>query len=251
MPGFKTLAHISDLHIGRWSRSHRSTVLLHQTLLNSGVDYVAVTGDVTENGREIEYRIFSEIFSDLISQGRVLLVPGNHDRLGNEVAKQMMDGNTMRVFRAHGLYLIRVDTTGEHNRRLFSGHSNFDQAMLAELVALTALSEPEDLVVVMFHHHPLPLPEDLFSEKIANFFGWPYASELAIGKDLIQKLQGLCDLVLHGHRHKSGENIFAAGPRPLSVYNAGASNVLRGFRLFKFAAGKLLHPPEWIEVGSG
>ncbi len=247
---YKTLAHISDLHIGRWSRSFKSTVLLYQTLIKQKVDYVVVSGDVTENGRLAEYRIFNEIFSDLIGQGRVFLVPGNHDRLGHEVANMMMNGNDLEIFRAAGLHLIRLDTTGAHNRRLFSGHGHLDQSRLERLVRAVAEAQPSDLVVVIFHHHPLSLPEDLISEKIASFFRWPYASELALGMELVKKLRGTCDLLLHGHRHKAWEHVFSEDSRPLHIYNAGASNLLGGFRLFKFTPGKLWSPPEWIKVES-
>ncbi|MFH1620457.1 MAG: metallophosphoesterase [Patescibacteria group bacterium] len=248
--GYKTIAHISDLHIGRWSRGYKSTVLLQKALKKIEADLIVVTGDITENGRLAEYRIFNEIFSDFLDQGRVLIVPGNHDRLGHEVANKIMDGRDMEVFHTDGLYLVKVDTTGEHNRRLFSGHGNFDQSMLTHLLKLISEAGSNDLVIVIFHHHPLPLAEDLISEKIASFLGWPYASELSIGTELIERLRGKCDLVLHGHRHQYSENIFVEGSRPLRIYNAGASNLHRRFRLFKYASGKLLESPDWIDVAS-
>jgi metallophosphoesterase superfamily enzyme len=47
---------------------------------------VLVTGDVTHRGRLREWAAFEKAFEPLIESGRLTAVPGNHDRLGDDMA---------------------------------------------------------------------------------------------------------------------------------------------------------------------
>ncbi|MFP2926377.1 metallophosphoesterase, partial [Pyxidicoccus sp. 3LG] len=69
---------------------------------------------------------------------------------------------------------------------------------------------------------------------------WPW------GAELVTRVQGRCDLILHGHRHVPRERVLeeAAG-RPLRIYNSGSSTELGRFRVFRHAAGRLLDEPAW------
>ena len=42
-------------------------------------------------------------------------------------------------------------------------------------------------------------------ERVITQLGWPNAAELASGQEMVARLQGRCDLVLHGHRHRPAE----------------------------------------------
>ena len=100
------------------------------------------------------------------------------------------------------------------------------------------------------HHHPLPMPEEGVGERFASAVGWPHASELALGAELIAIARGRCDLVLHGHRHvPSGSSQPGSPGRPLTVYNGGASTELGSFRLFTHERGRLLREPSWVHSG--
>ncbi len=94
----------------------------------------------------------------------------------------------------------------------------------------------------------MPQPEDYWLEKMATFFRLPFAKELRLGQDLIQDLVGRCDLILHGHRHKSLETSIASGPRALTIFNAGSSTELEGFRLFRWNNGVLVGSPQWCSL---
>jgi hypothetical protein len=76
--------------------------------------------------------------------------------------------------------------------------------------------------------------------------GWPHASELALGAELVRRVQGRCDLILHGHRHVPHERDL--GPlqgRGLRIYNSGSSIELGSFRVFRHASGRLVGEPTW------
>jgi hypothetical protein len=107
---------------------------------------------------------------------------------------------------------------------------------------------PGELVVLALHHHPLPLPAENLPERVASRLGWPWVGELARGRSLLSRVTGRADLVLHGHRHVPRALSIAPGRRPLTVYNAGSSTELGGFRVFRHVDGALAGPPAWHDV---
>jgi 3',5'-cyclic AMP phosphodiesterase CpdA len=240
----RTLAHLSDLHFGAGERAAESAAALCRTLASARVDHVVVTGDVTHRGRYDELAEFEDAFAEL--DGRLTVVPGNHDRLGDDAASELMSGGRVQVDARGGLHVVRVDSTGPHNRYVFAGHG---ELTLEDLHAIDeALEAPADaLVVVILHHHPLPLPEEEPLEKIASFVGLPFAAELDRGRTLLERLRGRADLVLHGHRHvPAAHTLYATEERPLRVFNAGSSTELGRARLFAHAGGRLVAPPAWL-----
>jgi Icc protein len=101
--------------------------------------------------------------------------------------------------------------------------------------------------VLLLHHHPLALPEETWLERWSERLRLPYCSELPLGRELLRRVRGRCDLVLHGHRHVPREiHLGAPGERPLALYNAGSSTQLRRARLFSHADGALAGPPRWL-----
>ena len=83
----RKLAHVSDLHIGRSVESDARAVRLCQALIEARVDHVVVTGDVTHKGRRRELARFEETFAPLREAGRLTVIPGNHDRLGDDARR--------------------------------------------------------------------------------------------------------------------------------------------------------------------
>ena len=244
------VAHLSDLHIGYAPERSKVAQALCDALVVHGVDHVVVTGDLTERGRIRQMEEFRKIFYPYISTGRLTMMPGNHDRLDDEVAKEMMGGERVQVVRDRGMHLVRLDTTGPHNRWLFQSHGKIDERVIEEVGRAVDLAEPTDLVVLALHHHLLPLPGDWWLEHVSVWFHLPYAKELYLGRLLIECMRGKCDLILHGHRHASRETNFPHETRDLNIYNAGSSTELGGFRLFSYAEGKLVGAPIWVDVRS-
>jgi 3',5'-cyclic AMP phosphodiesterase CpdA len=248
----KKLAHLSDLHMGRDPGTRRRAEALCARLLADEIDDVLVTGDVTHRGRAAEWAQFLDVFAPLYD--RITLVPGNHDRLGDDVAALMMDGGPegegrVDVVDRPGLRLVRVDSTAPHNRFLVAGHGALCDRLIARCV--TALEHvPDDaLRVVLLHHHVLPAPVETFPEVLADLVALPFASELPLGTRLLEQLVGRADLVLHGHRHVPGAHELPEGDplRPLGVYNAGSSTALGAFRVFRHLAG-VRAPAFWTHL---
>ena len=245
----RTLAHLSDLHIGLSSRMERVAATICDALVASDVDHVVVTGDVTHGGRASEMKRFFEVFRPLVSRGKLSVIPGNHDRLRDDAGCSLM-ANRAEAERRDGLYLMKVDSTGPHNRSFVAGHGELNQALIDEIQALLHCAPVEALCVILIHHHVLPLPVETFVEWFATSMRWPFAHELSLGHQLLNRSVGLCDLVLHGHRHIPRQACFSPGPRPLHVYNAGSSTELCGYRVFSHADGQLLGSPAWIDVSA-
>jgi 3',5'-cyclic AMP phosphodiesterase CpdA len=242
------IAHLSDLHIGRDAATDRAAELLAEAVEDAGVASVIVTGDVTHRGRTAELSRFEALFRRLDALGRLVVVPGNHDRLGDGAAAALMPGGRVAVASRPGLYVVRVDSTGPHNRRLLSAHGLLTEADLAAVDSALEAAPEGALTVLALHHHPLALPPDALSEHLSDLLGWPNAAELQRGGELLALARSRCDLVLHGHRHIPSEHLLGAGDeRPLRVANAGSTTELLRFRVFAARGGRV-DAHGWVEV---
>jgi 3',5'-cyclic AMP phosphodiesterase CpdA len=227
------------------------TRAIADTLLAAKVDHVVVTGDLTNRGRTAELDAYREAFAPLIASGRVTSIPGNHDRLGDDVRDRIMEGARVQIETVEGLHLVRVDSTGPHNRRWLQGHGKLTMQDVHAIDEALDEAAPDALRVVLLHHHPLPLPEDSFGEKLPRWLGWPFTLELASGVGLLERIVGRCDLVLHGHRHvPNARHIGRDGDRPMIVCNAGSSTQLGRVRLFAHRDGALSLSPMWLDVAA-
>jgi Icc protein len=242
-------AHISDLHIGRSAESDANAARLCAALIQSGIEDIVATGDITHRGLWSEYSEFMAIFSPLIGAGRLSVMPGNHDCLGDDVSQALMPGERVQVSPRPGMYLVRVNSTAPHNRSWLSGHGSLDESDLDSIDTALAAAPKGHLVVIALHHHVLPMPEDHAMERLSSWLGFAYTSELERGRDLLARVRGRCDLVLHGHRHRPrGIRLYGA-ERHLHVFNAGSSTELGRVRVFSHdGAGRLMGGPLWLDV---
>jgi 3',5'-cyclic AMP phosphodiesterase CpdA len=241
----RTLAHISDLHLGRDAATDEAVAAAAAALAAAGVDEVLVTGDVTHRGRSEELATFERAFAPI--RDRLVVVPGNHDRPGDDVAWTLMPARRVDVEIRPGLFVVRVDSTAPHNARVTSSHGELGRDDLAAIARAVASAPRGALVAVMLHHHVLPLPEDHLVERVASWLGLPHAAELERGRELVDLLLGRCDLVLHGHRHAAAE--LAAGERgrrSLRVVNAGCTPDAGRIRVVAHAGGRIVGE-RWIE----
>lgn len=250
MHGTRTLAHVSDLHVGHSRARDLATRELCQALAYSDVDAVLMTGDVTHRGRVGELELFHRLCSPLLETGKVVIVPGNHDRLGDDVAGRLMgQGGRVQVSELEDLYVVRVDSTGPHNRVARASHGVLSLHDLESIDRALADAPETSLRVLALHHHPLPLPDDSTVERFLSAVGIASSAELRDGADLIRRVIGACDLILHGHRHRPAVIQFGAPSAPfLGVYNAGSSSELQMVRIFEHRDGHLLHQPRWLRI---
>jgi len=245
----KTLAHISDLHIGRDAHTDAAVSEIAAALLDAGVDDVLVTGDVTHRGRRVELAACLNALSPLAK--RLLLVPGNHDRLGEDVGGALMPGSRVQAEHRPGLFVIRLDSTAPHNRHLIAAHGELSPNDVAAVEGAVANAPTDALVVLMLHHHLLPLPADHLTERLSSLLGWPNAAELFLGRYLVDRLCGRCDLILHGHRHAASELVLHSNSnRPLRVLNAGSTPELGRARVITHVSGRIV-AEKWLQVSSG
>jgi 3',5'-cyclic AMP phosphodiesterase CpdA len=241
-----TLVHISDLHVGQDAKTDARAARVAQAVVESDADVVLVTGDVTHRGSRQELARFEKMFRPLRS--RLVAVPGNHDRMGDDVAGLLMSGPRVQVEERPGLWIVRVDSTAEHNRSMIDSHGELTPRDVEDVAGAVDAAPPDALVVVMLHHHVLPLPEDHLGERISSFLGWPYAEELPLGLDLVALIQARCHLVLHGHRHREAQvTVPGADGKMLHVLNAGSSPRLARIRMLTHERGRLLHS-RWLDV---
>jgi len=246
------IAHVSDLHIGRDARTDEAARSVAEALEDAGVGAVVLTGDVTNRGRAAELETFRAMFGRLLARRRFWVVPGNHDRLGDGAGDAFMRGTRVAVEHSPGLHVVRLDSTGPHNRHLLAAHGLLTLADLNAVDSALAAAPEGALTVLALHHHLLPLPGDGLGERIADLFGLPHVTELPLGAALLARIQGRCDLVLHGHRHVPAELVLgAATDRPLRVLNAGATGHLGSIRVLS-ARGNRVTDAEWLEIdGAG
>jgi Icc protein len=245
------LAHLSDLHIGRGQRTDARAAALCRMLLERAVDHVVVSGDLTHRGRRRELARFQDIFAPFLERGRVSLVPGNHDRLGDDLGDELMGPARVRSASHPGLYLVRLDTTGRHNRSFIAGHGALTEQDLAAVRRALDQAPAGAVVALVMHHHPLPLPHDNTAERWLSRLGWSSGAELPLGGALTEILRGRCDLVLHGHRHRPSTAVLAnAAGRALILCNAGSSTDLGHVRVFMHRSGKLVGAPIWMTAAA-
>lgn len=245
----RTLAHLSDLHLDLSPSSDTTAQALVESLLTGRVDHVVVTGDLTHQGGRREYQRFRELFAPLLDAGRLTFIPGNHDRTGEDAGRAWMNGQKVRVEEHEGLYLVCVDSTGPHNRDYFACHGVLTPGVLDAVDSALSAAPLGALTAVLLHHHVLPLPEESFPERLATRLGWPHAAELALGAELVQRIQGRCDLILHGHRHVPREiDLGRPRGRALRIYNSGSSVELGRFRVFSHVGGRLTGEPLWRQA---
>lgn len=244
--GAKTLAHLSDLHLGRSLATETAARRLCETLQATGIDHVVVTGDITHRGRCRDLELFFDIFAPFERAGRLTVVPGNHDRNGEDCGVDLMGGCRVDVQERPGIHLVRVDTTADHNRRVIESHGVLSREVAREVERAVDAARPQALVVVALHHHLLPLPVESLGEWFAERVGWPNAEELSVGRELIHRLRGRCDLILHGHRHIPTAIAVQDNLRPLTIFNAGSSTELGRARVFIHDAGRLICSPMWM-----
>jgi 3',5'-cyclic-AMP phosphodiesterase len=243
----KTLAHVSDLHIGKSVETERRAIGIRDALLAADVDHVVVTGDLTHRGRIGELAVFWRIFGPLRDLDRLTIIPGNHDRLGDDLVDAIQDGPRVAVATPPGLHLVRFDSTAPHNRSWLSGHGEMLPEDIEAIHAATAGAAADSVVAVLLHHHVLPLPADHAAERLCSWLGWPYADELASGPALLDALRGRCDLVLHGHRHTPRSTVlYPDETRQLAIFNAGSSTELGRVRIFCHEDGRVLDGPGWL-----
>jgi 3',5'-cyclic AMP phosphodiesterase CpdA len=194
------IVHLSDIHFGGEDASAVRTA--PDAVRALAPDLTVVTGDLTANGAEAEFRAAADWLARLPSP--VLVTPGNHDTPYWNLVLRLFE--PFARYRRHigGAVASAFDGPGLSARSLNSARGvqprlNWSKGALS-LVAVKALEWPEDPATLRLFacHHPLVDPE-----------GAPVTGGVPQGPAAIAELarRGV-ELVLSGHLH----NPFAARP---------------------------------------
>lgn len=242
----KKLAHISDLHIGSRGSTVRNRLVVEK-LLEVGPDLIVATGDITDTGGQSQLDIFRDIYAPVID--RLVVVPGNHDAMGDDVRVNFMS-ERLEVVQDESVFVVKLDSTTPHNRFYINSHGEISGEEIDEARRLFDDAGSGRLRILALHHHLLPTPGDYRIEDFISWFGLPFCREIISGHKLLDAMMGSCDLILHGHRHRPVEMFFENGISPLRLHNSGATPILGGFRVFEHEAGSLVDNPQWVHFGA-
>ena len=79
-PDTYSIAHVTDVHIGRQDPPFRDQVFLRTAseINRLGLDFVLITGDLTDQGTPEQYRLFLQLLDHF--EVPTFVTPGNHDR---------------------------------------------------------------------------------------------------------------------------------------------------------------------------
>jgi 3',5'-cyclic AMP phosphodiesterase CpdA len=246
-----TLAHLSDPHLPMpqarlgellnkratgYLNWWRNRVRLHQPQALSGVvadlkaaapDHIALTGDLVNISLAAEFKLAARWLEALGSSADVTLIPGNHDvyvatawpeSLGLWGAYMASDGappaNGFDVFpivRRRGP-LALVGLSSGVTKPPFLATGTLGAVQLERAERLLAELGREGLVRVVLIHHP-PLTTEKHFKRLTD------AAEF---QAMIRRVG--CEIVLHGHNHRS-EMARVAGPTgPVPVVGVASAS---------------------------
>ncbi len=189
---------ISDLH-----NHHHCQARLDYIREQYPDDYLLVTGDLTQNGDEWEYRAIQSQLRYWIDRGRLLAAPGNHDARNAGILWWRREGiktfdATFRTsffglnkpavteFVRDRFVVIRLDSNCENwNWALACGRVGFYQRYcLSNMLEMYGVLGWTRLVAL--HHHP---------------FDRGFGRALLDSKEFMTVLKGRCEILCFGHKH--------------------------------------------------
>lgn len=220
-----TLLHLTDLHFGA---TDKAIVQALVALIRANPpDLVAVSGDLTQGARHVEFRAARGFLDSLGAPW--IAVPGNHDitpyRLGERFLfpyqrwRDEIDPETEPVWSNATVGVVGLNTARRAGPTLDWSRGRVTRPRLARLLArLDAL--PPALLRIVIAHHPLLPPENL---PFTTVVGGSQRALAAMGAHGVA-------LVLAGHLHRSYTRMARPEvPAPLILQGGSATSTrLRG-----------------------
>ncbi|MGD8482171.1 MAG: metallophosphoesterase [Gammaproteobacteria bacterium] len=233
-----TFAHITDAHLtsprgARWQellnkrllsylswRRHRRQVhdsgvlaALMADLKGSGVDHVAITGDLTHLGLSQECREALEWLTALADPKRISLIPGNHDRLVDAawadtvgLWRSFMVSEQPEARPDHDFPALRIrgpvafiGLSSAVPTAPFLATGKLGQRQREELGRLLTRTGLQRLFRVVLIHHP-PVPQA---------YKWRKRLVDCEAVSAVIRKAG-AELVLHGHTHRLTRNVLTS-----------------------------------------
>jgi 3',5'-cyclic AMP phosphodiesterase CpdA len=221
------IAHVSDLHCGS---PHFQADLLERAIEEINElrpDVAVITGDLTSDGYEREYRTARE-FVDQIECENLIVVPGNHDsRNVGYLHFEELFGPRASTLRKRGVTIVAEDSSEpdlDHGQIGRNRYPTIEQEF----------AHPADLRVFVLHHHLLPVPGTGRERNIVYDAG-----------DLLEVLlRAGVDLVLAGHKHVP----YAWRLENLFMVTTGTVSTLRLRGHTRPCYNVIEVDPEWVRI---
>ena len=201
-----TIAQLSDLHCGS---PHFVPDLLDQAIaeINElGPDLVVVSGDLTADGFQQEFRA-ARAYLDRLACERTIVIPGNHDsRNVGYVHFEELFGKRSSEMHLDGVSVVAIDSTEPDLDHGTVGRGRYP--FIEE-----AFTRDAYLRIFVLHHHLLPIPGTGRERNVVYDAG-----------DTLECLQRAdVHLVLSGHKHVP----YAWRLEDLFIVNAGTVSTTR------------------------
>lgn len=230
--------------MGRNRQTDDSAARLAWELIGSHIDSVIVTGNITHDGKRDQWTLFQDLFAPLLREHRLIAVPGDRDRLGDDLGWAIMAGPRVQTVTRPGLHLVRVNSTAVRP----GGRASLDDADLKAIDVALDAAPVDSVAALALHHDPVRMPTQRRVRRLSSWLGYSVAPELGRGAELLARIEGRCDLVLHGRRSEPRGTRVSNGSRPLTVFNAGSSTELGHAYVFTLdMAGGLRGGAMWLD----
>ena len=189
----RVLVHLSDIHFGRLNPA--TVEPLSAAIVRHAPDLLAVSGDLTQRARRMEFAAAREFLDAL--PFRRLVVPGNHDvplynvftRFFTPLARyrHAITSDLTPVYRDEEMIVVGVNTGDRSLGR------RTDQCGAGGRHRRASAGAPPDLIRIVVTHHPFDLPEGVAEARL-----------LGRAAMAMRKLAAAdADLFLAGHLHIS------------------------------------------------
>ena len=192
-----TLLHGSDLHFGDPYLPQVGEAF-QEAARKVAADAIVLSGDFTQRAKVREYEQARE-FLDRLPDVPTVTTPGNHDVPLYRVLERLFDPH--RNYRAYvsseldsvtripGAVIVSLNSSAPHHA-IVNGRISPEQVAFAAQVFQDA--DPEDVRVVVAHHHFAPAP-DYEGDK-----------QLPRAKEILMELNRMgVELILGGHLHRA------------------------------------------------
>ncbi|MBA4408930.1 MAG: PQQ-binding-like beta-propeller repeat protein [Bacteroidota bacterium] len=232
-------AHVTDTHIGGSTATDDLIRTVDDINRQADIDFVILSGDITEFGCDQELLEAKEIISKLNKPFYVL--PGNHDSKWSESG----NNSFVRIFGAEGFsfekngYLF-IGTASGPNMRMAPGLVPREQMVFLDSI-LGHIKNPEQPIIFV-NHYPL-------DESLSNWY------EVI---DLLKTRNIQVSLLGHGHSNKLFN--FEGIPGVMGRSNLRAKNEIGGYNFATVTADTLFYAertpgaktnPVWCKVPLG
>jgi outer membrane protein assembly factor BamB/predicted MPP superfamily phosphohydrolase len=229
-------AHVTDTHIGGSTGVNDLIRTVEDINKQTDIEFVILSGDVTEFGSDDELLEAKSILSKLIKPYYIL--PGNHDSKWSESG----NNSFVRLFRAEGFCFEKngflfIGTASGPNMRMAPGLVPREQMVFLDSI-LGHMKNPAQPIIFV-NHYPL-------DESLSN---WYEVIDLLITRNIQVSLLG------HGHANKLFD--FEGIPGVMGRSNLRAKNENGGYNIATVTADTLFYAeripglktnPVWCKV---